>query len=89
MRFLISLEFAPTSIMAGRALVKREAGVLERRAGMRFSEPAPKRGGVGGAYFNSPRGGPVSPRSGSGSSGNSKSHSTILSGYSVSVLRYI
>ena len=42
---------------------------------MRFSEPAPKRGGVGGAYFNSPRGGPVSPRSGSGSSGNSKSPS--------------
>ena len=42
---------------------------------MRFSEPAPKRGGVGGAYFHSPRGGPVSPRSGSGSSGNSKSPS--------------
>jgi len=30
---------------------------------------------VGGAYFHSPRGGPVSPRSGSGSSGNSKSPS--------------
>ena len=35
-----------------------------------FSEPAPKRGGMGSAYLHSPRDGPVSPRNSSGSGGS-------------------
>lgn len=57
---------------------KRMVGPLLR--GIHFSEPAPKRGGMGSNYFHSPRDGPVSPRKCSlGSSNKSPSKSPLSS----------